>query len=96
MFFGSKENCDYCDETLQLVEDVAAISDLVNIEIYDIHADADLAEKYNLDKAPGLVIAAKEDDHIIDYGVRLSGIPSAPEFTSLIQDIVLVQTGTQA
>lgn len=96
MFFGSKENCDYCDETLQLVEEVAAISDLVNIEIYDIHADADPAEKYNLDKAPGLVIAAKEDDHIIDYGVRLSGIPSGPEFTSLIQDIVLVQTGTQA
>ena len=90
MFFGSKENCQYCDETRQLAEEVTTISDLLSIELYDIDADADLAEKYNVDKAPGLVIAAKEGDQITDFGVRLAGIPSGHEFTSLIQDIVLV------
>jgi len=90
MFFGSKENCDYCDDTRQLVEEVAAVSDLLSIETYDMNADADLAAKYNVDKAPGLVIAAKERDQITDFGVRLAGIPSGHEFTSLIQDIVLV------
>lgn len=90
MFFGGKENCDYCDDTRQLVEEVAGISDLLSIEIYDMDADADLAKKYNVDKAPGLVIAAKEGDQITDFGVRLAGIPSGHEFTSLIQDIVLV------
>jgi glutaredoxin-like protein len=90
MFFGSKGNCDYCDDTRQLVEEVAAISDLLSIETYDMDADADLAAKYNVDKAPGLVIAAKERDQITDFGVRLAGIPSGHEFTSLIQDIVLV------
>ena len=92
MFFGSKENCDYCDDTRQLVEEVAGNSDLLSIEIYDMDADADLAEKYNVDKAPGLVIAAKEGDQITDFGVRLAGIPSGHEFTSLIQDIVLVSS----
>jgi alkyl hydroperoxide reductase subunit AhpF len=90
MFFGRVDNCDYCDDTRQLVGEVAAISDLLSIEIYDLDADADLAEKYNVDKAPGLVIAAKEGEQITDFGVRLAGIPSGHEFTSLIQDIVLV------
>ena len=90
MFFGSQKNCQYCGETRQLVDEVAAISDLISIEIYDIEADSDLAAGYNVDKAPGVVIAAKEDDQITDFGVRLAGIPSGHEFTSLIQDILLV------
>ena len=90
MFFGSKTNCDYCDDTRQLVEEVVAISDLLSVEIYDMEADADLAAKYNVDKAPGVVIAAKEGEQITDFGVRLAGIPSGHEFTSLIQDILLV------
>ena len=90
IFFGNKENCEYCDETRQLVEEVAAISDLVSIVFYDLDEDADLAQKYNIDKTPGLVIAAKEGDQVTDFGVRMSGIPSGHEFTSLIQDIVLV------
>jgi glutaredoxin-like protein len=90
MFFGSKTNCDYCDDTRQLVEEVVAISDLLSVEIYDMDADSDLAAKYNVDKAPGLVIAAKEGEQITDFGVRLAGIPSGHEFSSLIQDIVLV------
>ena len=90
MFFGSKANCAYCDDTRQLVEEVVALSDLLSIEIYDIEADADLAAKYNVDKAPGVVIAAKEGEQVTDFGVRLAGIPSGHEFTSLIQDILLV------
>jgi len=90
MFFGSKNNCPYCDDTRQLVEEVAAVSDLLSIAIYDMEADGDLAARYGVDKAPGLVIAAKEGEQITDFGVRLSGIPSGHEFTSLIQDIILV------
>jgi len=90
MFFGSQSNCAYCDDTRQLVEEVAALSDLISIAIYDMESDTDLAAKYNVDKAPGLVIAAKEDEQITDFGVRLSGIPSGHEFTTLIQDILLV------
>ena len=90
MFFGSRSNCPYCDDTRQLVEEVAAISDLLTVEIYDMESDSDLAAKYHVDKAPGLVIAAKEGEQVTDFGVRLSGIPSGHEFTSLIQDIILV------
>jgi len=37
-----------------------------------------------------LVIAAEGEDGPIDYGIRYAGIPSGHEFSSLIQDLLLV------
>ena len=90
MYFGQKENCDYCADTQKLLEEVAVISEKLSLEIYYLDKDADLAKKFNVDKAPGIVITAKDGKTISDYGVRYAGIPSGHEFTSLIQDILLV------
>lgn len=90
MFFGQKENCEYCADAQQLIEEVVEISEKLTISIYDLNDDADIAKNYNVDKAPGIVIAAKDGDVISDFGVRFAGIPSGHEFTSFIQDILLV------
>lgn len=90
MFFGSQDNCAYCDDTRQLVEEVTALNDLLSLSVYDVDADADLAQKYHVDKTPGLVIAAKEGEQVVDYGIRMAGIPAGHEFSSLIQDILVV------
>jgi alkyl hydroperoxide reductase subunit AhpF len=92
MFFGSKADCEYCDDTLQLAGEVVATSDKLSLKEYDIDADAELARLYNVDKAPGLVIAARDGDQVTDYGVRLAGIPSGHEFSTLIHDLVLVSS----
>ena len=90
LFFGSQENCDYCDDTRQLVGEVVALSDKLSLGIHDLQTDAALASQYHVDKAPTLVIAARNDGEVSDYGIRLAGIPSGHEFNSLIQDILLV------
>jgi glutaredoxin-like protein len=90
LFFGEQENCEYCDQTLQLVKEVSNLSDQIHLSQFDIHKDAKLAERYNVDKTPGLVIASREEDQLVDYGVRFAGIPAGHEFSSLIQDIILV------
>ena len=90
LFFGSQKNCSACDDTRQLVEEVTALSDKLNLSIQDVDIDAASASQYHIDKTPGLVIAAVEGDKIVDYGIRLSGIPAGHEFTTLIQDILLV------
>lgn len=90
LYFGKKDNCDYCDDTQQLLEEVVDISDKLSLDIYDLEDDADVAEKFNVDKAPGIVIAAKDGETVSDFGIRYAGIPSGHEFTSLIQDILLV------
>ena len=90
LFFGQKEDCEYCDQTLQLVEEVTALSDQIHLSRHDVDTNADMAEKYNVDKTPGLVIASRENGQLVDYGVRFAGVPSGHEFSSLIQDIILV------
>jgi alkyl hydroperoxide reductase subunit AhpF len=90
LFFGSQKNCAACDDTRQLVEEVTALSDKLNLSIQDVDIDAVSTSQYHIDKTPGLVIAAVEGDKIVDYGIRLSGIPAGHEFTTLIQDILLV------
>ena len=90
LFFGRKEDCEYCADTLQLVQEVLALSDKLGLSEYDIEDDAALARQYKVDKTPGLVFAGKDGDQLVDYGVRMAGIPSGHEFTSLIHDLLLV------
>ena len=90
IFFGTKEQCEYCDDTLKLVDEVAALSDKLSVQAFDILTDSAVAENYNVSLAPGLVIAGLGADGPIDYGVRYAGIPAGHEFSSLIQDLILV------
>lgn len=90
LFFSSRQNCDYCPETRQLVEEVAALSDKIGLGIYDLQEDAEIARQYQVDKAPALVLAARDGETMTDLGVSFSGIPAGHEFTSLIQSLLLV------
>jgi glutaredoxin-like protein len=90
LFFGSKENCDYCEGTRQLLKEVAATHDQVSLSIYDLETDREAAAAFHVDKAPGVVIAAKNGAKITDLGIHFSGVPSGHEFSTLIDDILLV------
>jgi glutaredoxin-like protein len=93
LFFGSKEDCQYCDDTLQLVTELTGISERLGLSVYDADEDAEIARQYKVDKYPGLVIAGRDGDQILDYGIRYAGIPSGHEFSSLIHDLILVSGG---
>jgi glutaredoxin-like protein len=90
LFFSKKTGCDYCEDTLQLLQEVIGLSDKLNLNVYDLDEDAAIAGQYKVDKAPGLVIAGRDGDQILDYGIRIAGIPSGHEFSSLIHDLILV------
>jgi len=90
LFFGSQDNCEYCADTHQLLEEVVATDEKLGLSVYDLHDNAEMAGKFNVDKAPAFVIAAKDGDQITDLGIQYSGIPAGHEFGTLINDIVLV------
>jgi alkyl hydroperoxide reductase subunit AhpF len=92
LFFGSRENCEYCAEMQRLLEEVAAINDKVGLTVYDIQANQDVADKYNVDKFPAIVITAKDGEQISNLGVHFSGVPSGHEFATLINDILMVSS----
>ena len=86
--FTQMFECDYCKETRELVEEVAALSDKLTVEIYDFQKDEKVAQQYAIDKIPAVAVVGARD-----YGVRLYGIPSGYEFGTLIEDIRLVSSG---
>ncbi|HQV62865.1 MAG TPA: thioredoxin family protein [Anaerolineales bacterium] len=90
LFFGSQDNCEYCTDTRQLLEEVAGIDEKVSLNFYDIKENADMAAKFNVERVPAIVIAAKDGDQVTDFGIQYSGIPAGHEFGTLINDIVLV------
>ncbi len=90
LFFGSQDNCEYCTDTRQLLEEVASIDEKVSLNFYDIKENADMAAKFNVERVPAIVIAAKDGDQVTDFGIQYSGIPAGHEFGTLINDIVLV------
>jgi glutaredoxin-like protein len=82
---GGALECQMCHDNRQLIEEVAALSEKLSVEVYDFLGDAKIAEQFGVDKIPATVIAGEKD-----YGVRFYGIPSGYEFSSLIEGIVTV------
>lgn len=87
--FTQEFECGYCKETRQIAEEVAALNDLVSVQVHDFVADKELAEAYGIDKIPAIAVTGEGD---VDFGIRFYGIPSGYEFTSLLEAITAVGT----
>ena len=85
VLFTQTLECMYCRETRQLMEDVAALSDKVDLTVYNFVQDAEKAEEFGVDKIPATVIMGEED-----YGIRFYGIPAGYEFTTLIHTLRMI------
>jgi glutaredoxin-like protein len=93
-FFGTKnDDCEYCNDTQQLISEVSELSDKIEFRTLDVEADAELAKEYKVERTPMTVIARKDGDKIVDYGIRYAGIPAGHEFSSLIHTLTLVASG---
>jgi len=93
LFFGSESRCEYCEPARSLLEEITPLSDKISSSSYDVDLDPETAKKYRVDKTPGIVIASHRGGKTIDYGIRYAGMPSGHEFTSLINDIIMVSQG---
>jgi glutaredoxin-like protein len=83
--FTQSFECQYCRETRQLLEEIAELSDKIHVDVYDFMKDKAEANRFNIEKIPATIIMAEKD-----YGIRLYGIPSGYEFTTILQDILMV------
>ena len=90
LFFSSENDCETCSDTQQLLVEVTDLSEKISLEVHNLENDAELAQKYHIDKVPGIIFVGKDGDQLVDYGIRMLGIPSGHEFSSLIHDLLLV------
>ncbi len=88
LVFTTPEDCQYCDVIVELTQEVAATSEQVAVEVYDVTKNAAIAAEFAIDKTPAIAFIGKED-----YGLRFFGIPAQHEFTTLIHGIQAVGHG---
>jgi glutaredoxin-like protein len=83
VMFTQEMECQSCQMTRTLLEEVSGLSDKISLEVRDFETDADLAKKYGVDKIPATLLIGDQD-----YGIRFYGVPAGYEFNVLIQDIL--------
>jgi glutaredoxin-like protein len=82
------QECMFCKETRGLLKEVSALSDKIELVVYDFVGDKEKAAEYGIDKIPATIILGQKD-----YGLRFFGIPSGYEYSSLIEAILDVSKG---
>lgn len=87
-FFTTDEDCKYCDDTEEILDELNSLSDKINIEKNDLGNGN--TEKYNVDRVPAILFTDQEGN---DSGVHFYGIPSGHEFNTLIDGIVSMSNG---
>ena len=92
VMFTQEMECQYCRETRMISEEVAALSDKISVEVYDFVRDQEIVEQYNIDKIPAIAVV-RGGSEPKDYGIRFYGIPSGYEFSSLIENVMMVSRG---
>jgi glutaredoxin-like protein len=80
-------NEQYFDYTEEIVNEVAALSDKIKVQIFKDNADKE--QEYNVKGISALFIEGKNTDKNVVY----YGIPSGHEFSSLLEDIIDASKG---
>jgi glutaredoxin-like protein len=86
--FNQEFECEYCEVTRRLLEEIAGLNSNIRLELYDFENDSSLAERWKVDKIPATLLFGKRE-----YMVRFFGAPSGYEFATLLEDIVDVSRG---
>lgn len=90
LFFESKDSCEYCSTTEQLLSELTEVTDMVVFEKHEINSEK--AKEYSIEISPAIVPLTPDG---VDRGVRFYGIPSGHEFGTLLQDIISFSKGAK-
>ncbi|MDP8241568.1 MAG: thioredoxin family protein [Candidatus Celaenobacter antarcticus] len=86
-FFTQEFECDSCKETHEFLDEFVALSDKLEMKVYDFKQDSDIAKEYGVDKIPAMVILTAKDK---DNGIRFFGLPGGYEINSFISSLLEV------
>ncbi len=87
LIFVSKENCEYCPNISELVDELGSLSSMIKVEKYDIN-NKEIVNKYKIDRAPVIIVDGKNKGL-----VRFFGIPSGHEFGPFLMTIIDASRG---
>jgi glutaredoxin-like protein len=86
--FTKDHDCLYCNDTRDMAEMVAEISDKIKIEEHKGSLTSGIAQELGVEHTPAMVLHGEEQ-----YKVKFYGIPAGHEFAALVGGIVDVSNG---
>lgn len=86
--FTQELNLEYGREARQLLEELAALSENLSVEVLNFLLDKEKAAGYGVDKVPATVVRNGKE-----FAIRFYGLPAGYEFASLLDAIILVSKG---
>ncbi|MFC2092164.1 thioredoxin family protein [Elusimicrobiota bacterium] len=92
LFFTEKYKCHFCKETYQLYEELTGLTDKISVTSLELKDSIQIAQEYNIMHITPATLILDETGK--DTRIRFYGIPSGHEFTSLLETIKLVSTGS--
>jgi glutaredoxin-like protein len=83
------QECSYCKEIRELLEELTGISDKLHLTIKDFVRDEQEAQSLGITHIPAFVLQGHTKG-----AVRYFGIPAGYEFSTLVEDLIDVSQGT--
>src|SRR5580700_4364307 len=77
--FTQELNLEYGREARQLLEELAALSENLSVEVLNFLLDKEKAAGYGVDNVPATVVRNGKE-----FGIRFYGLPAGYEFASLL------------
>jgi thiol-disulfide isomerase/thioredoxin len=81
-------DCPSCDQTQQLLEEVAELSEHITLDVHNFRTEFEHAEDLGIARIPAFILQGKAKG-----AVRYFGPPAGYEFATLIHDLEAVSSG---
>lgn len=78
-----REPCAYCKPTREMLQELAALSDLISLRVHILEEATREAAKLGVDRIPGIVLRGRNGALLKFYG-----LPAGTEFPSFLESIV--------
>jgi glutaredoxin-like protein len=88
VFFTQKNACTECTDQEELLKELTNVSNKITLKVYDFILNGDEAMNYKIDKIPATAVIGERYS-----GIRFFGLTAGFEFTTLIEDIIMVSSG---
>ena len=82
------QECTYCPQTQQLMEELTALSPKLHLEVYDFYSQTEEREKYGVEHIPAIVLGEDGNARLKFYG-----IPMGYEFVTIVEDVKTLSRG---
>ena len=87
LFFKKEGDCPTCPQQLQLLREMASLSEKLELDIRDYVVNGEEALRLRVERVPATLVVGERDS-----GFRYYGLTAGYEFTSLLEAIVMAST----